>query len=110
MFLLAGFAVDATVTISLNRSFVMRHLMLFALVASLFAMPLMAAPQAHGHGGGSGMPSSMSSMNHDAHGDAVSAEAKSAKAADQKVGPNVRDVSRDKSHGKGLTKTHGKGH
>jgi len=86
----------------------MRTLIPVALVASLFAMPLMAAAQ-HGHGGG-GAPAGMS-MNHDAHGDAVSAEAKSAKAADQKVGPQVRDVAHDKSHGKGLTKTNkGKGH
>ena len=57
-----------------------------------------------------GMPASMP-MNHDAHGDAVSSGAKSAKAADQKVGPDVRDVARDKSHGKGLTKNNkGKGH
>ncbi|WP_233840335.1 hypothetical protein [Dyella sp. 2HG41-7] len=83
----------------------MRKLIPVALVASLFAMPLMAAPQSHGHGGGG-----MSSMNHDAHGDAVSAEAKSAKAAGGKVGPSVRSVSRDKSHGKGLSKTNGKGH
>jgi hypothetical protein len=92
----------------------MRHIIPLALVASLFAMPLMAAPQ-HGNGGGGGvghaasMPASMP-MNHDMHGDAVSAEAKSAKAADQKVGPQVHDVARDKSHGKGLTKTNGKGH
>ncbi|AIF48272.1 hypothetical protein [Dyella japonica] len=91
----------------------MRKLIPLALVASLFAMPLMASAQ-HGHGGGGpgasgGMPASMS-MNHDAHGDAVSAEAKSAKAADEKVGPEVRGVARDKSHGKGLTKTKGKGH
>lgn len=92
----------------------MRTLIPFALAASLFAMPLMAAAQ-HGHGGGApgmsgNMPASMS-MNHDAHGDAVSAEAKSAKASGEKVGPSVRDVSRDKSHGKGLTKTNkGKGH
>ena len=89
----------------------MRKLIPVALVASLFAMPLMAAPQAHGHGGG-GMDhaSGMSSMNHDAHGDAVSSEAKSAKAAGGKGGSSVRSVSRDKSHGKGLSKTKGKGH
>jgi hypothetical protein len=90
----------------------MRHLISLALVTSLFAMPLMAAPQ-HGNGGGGGhaasMPASMP-MNHDMHGDAVSAQAKSAKAADRKVGPQVRDVARDKSHGKGLTKANGKGH
>ncbi|QNK01497.1 hypothetical protein [Dyella telluris] len=85
----------------------MRNLIPLALIASLFAMPMAAAAQ-HGHGGG-GAPASMS-MNHDAHGDAVSAEAKSAKAADEKVGPAVRDVSRDKSKGKGLAKTNGKGH
>jgi hypothetical protein len=92
----------------------MRTLIPVALVASLFAMPFVAAAQ-HGHGGGAsgmsgGMPASMS-MNHDAHGDAVSAEAKSAKAANEKVGPAVRDVARDKSNGKGLTKNNkGKGH
>ena len=85
----------------------MRKLIPLALVASLLAMPLMASAQ-HGHGGGSGASGGMS-MNHDAHGDAVSAEAKSAKAADEKVGPQVRDVAHDKSHGKGLTKTKGKG-
>lgn len=91
----------------------MRTLIAFTLLASIVAMPAMAAPQAHGHGGGSGhasdMPTSMP-MNHDAHGDAVSAEAKSAKAADAKVGPEVRNVAHDKSNGKGLTKTKGKGH
>lgn len=87
----------------------MRNLIPLALVATLFAMPMVAAAQ-HGHGGGApGMSGSMP-MNHDAHGDAVSAEAKTAKAADEKVGPAVRDVSRDKSKGKGLTKTNGKGH
>lgn len=91
----------------------MRYLIPLALVASLFAMPLMAAPQAHGGGGGGGHAASMSAhvpVNHDMHGDAVSAQAKSAKAADEKVGPQVRDVAHDKSHGKGLTKAHGKGH
>lgn len=93
----------------------MRTLIASALLASIVAMPAaMAAPQAHGHGGGGGghvadMPSSMP-MNHDAHGDAVSAEAKSAKADSEKVGPEVRDVAHDKANGKGLTKTKGKGH
>jgi hypothetical protein len=90
----------------------MRTLIAFALLASIVAMPAMAAPQGHGHGGGGGhvadTPSSMP-MNHDAHGDAVSAEAKSAKAADEKVGPAVSDVAQDKANGKGLTKTKSKG-
>jgi hypothetical protein len=93
-----------------SRSLIMRKLFPLALVASLFAMPLMAAPQAHGGGHGASMPATNTHMNHDMHGDAVSAQAKSAKAADEKVGPQVRDVAHDKSHGKGLTKSNGKGH
>ncbi|RDI99903.1 hypothetical protein DVT68_03490 [Dyella solisilvae] len=85
----------------------MRQLIPLALAASLFAMPLMAAPQAHGHGGGAA-PSMH--MNNDVHGDAVSHAAATARTNDTKVGPSVRDVARDKSHGKGLTKTNGKGH
>ncbi|WP_233523327.1 hypothetical protein [Dyella solisilvae] len=49
-------------------------------------------------------------MNNDVHGDAVSHAAATARTNDTKVGPSVRDVARDKSHGKGLTKTNGKGH
>ena len=82
----------------------MRKLFYIALVSSVLALPAIASAQSHGHGGGA------KGMNNDAHGDLVSATAKQAKANDQKVGADVRSVAHDKAHGKGLTKTHGKGH
>jgi len=83
----------------------MRKIMLIALMSFFAALPVMAAPQSHGHGGGSHADKG---MNKDAHGDAVSAEAKDAKQDGGKVGDQVSDVAQDKAHGKGLTKTHGK--
>jgi hypothetical protein len=83
----------------------MRKLFIIALVSSFLALPVIATAQSHGHGGGSAK-----GMNHDAHGDLVSATAKDAKADGQKVGANVHSVAQDKAHGKGLTKSHGKGH
>lgn len=86
----------------------MRKLILVAVVSSLFALSAVAAPQsAHDHGGGH---DKSSMTDKDAHGDAVSAEAKNAKLDGDKVGTDVRDVARDKANGKGLTKGHGKGH
>jgi uncharacterized low-complexity protein len=83
----------------------MRKITLIALVSIFLALPVMAAAQSHGHSGSSHADKG---MNKDAHGDAVSAEAKNAKQGGGKVGPNVSDVAQDKAHGKGLTKSHSK--
>jgi len=86
----------------------MRKLALMALVSSLFSLSAMATPpSAHDHAGGH---DKSAMTDKDAHGDAVSAEAKDARLDGAKVGTDVRDVARDKANGKGLTKEHGKGH
>lgn len=81
-----------------------------ALLTLMVAVPVLAAPQAHG--GHTPADHGTMSTNKDVHGDTVSALSKTAKADGDKVGPTVSDVAQDKANGKGLTKTktHGKGH
>lgn len=83
------------------------------LIAAAFALPIsfaIAAPQ-HGAGGGHTPPSAPSTpMNHDAHGDAVSNAAHTAKADDTNVGKAVSPVASDKNQGKHEAKGHSKTH
>jgi len=50
------------------------------------------------------------SMNHDAHGDAVSAAAKDARSSDTNVGKAVSPVASDKNKGEHTAKGHTKSH
>ncbi|KZC42147.1 MULTISPECIES: hypothetical protein [Rhodanobacter] len=82
-----------------------------ALIAAAFALPLSYALAAPQHGGGHTPPSPPSaSMNHDAHGDAVSTAAHEAKADDTNVGKAVSQVANDKNEGKHEAKGHAKTH
>jgi len=88
-----------------------KKLLSAALILSAFAMPVssaFAAPQSHGGGHGGGAMASH--MDRDAHGDAVSAAAASARASDSKVGPEVRSVANDKNKGKHEAHGHSKSH
>lgn len=78
-----------------------------ALALSVFALPMSFAFAAQqSHGGGHGAPATH--MNHDAHGDAVSATAAAARASDSKVGTEVSSVANDKNKGKHEAHGHSK--
>lgn len=83
-----------------------------ALIATAFALPVsfaLAAPQ-HGGGHAPANPPSSMSMNHDAHGDAVSTAAHEAKADDTNVGKAVSPVANSKNQGEHKAKGHAKTH
>ena len=89
-----------------------KKLLSAALIAA-FALPMSCAfAQAHGggHGGGAMHTNSSATVhtNNDAHGDAVSQAAADARASDEKVGAQVRDVANDKNKGKHEAKGHDK--
>ncbi|MEY2168473.1 MULTISPECIES: hypothetical protein [unclassified Rhodanobacter] len=82
-----------------------------ALIAAAFALPISYATAAPQHAGGHTPPSHASMpMNQDAHGDAVSDAAHTAKADDSNVGKTVSPVANDKNKGKHTAKGHAKGH
>ena len=86
----------------------MRKLLTTALLSIAFTLPVSYAFAAPQHGGGH--QPHMPSMNHDAHGDAVStaAHAKTADAEDKNHGKAVSETANDKS--KGHEKSHGHHH
>jgi len=82
---------------------------LLATVCALTASFAFAAPQSS-HGQAKDVPSMHNSMNHDAHGDAVSAAAKDARSSDTNVGKAVSPVASDKNKGEHTAKGHTKSH
>ena len=81
-----------------------------ALITAAFALPFSYALAAPQHAGGHTPPGQSMPMNHDAHGDAVSDAAHTAKADDSNVGKTVSPVANDKNKGKHTAKGHAKGH
>lgn len=82
---------------------------LLATACALTASFAFAAPPSS-HGPAKDVSSMHESMNHDAHGDAVSAAAKDAKSDDTNVGKAVSPVASDKNNGKHTAKGHTKSH
>lgn len=89
-----------------------KKLAISALLAAACALTTsfaFAAPQSS-HGPVKGVSSMHNSMNHDAHGDSVSAAAMNAKSSDTNVGKAVSPVASDKNNGKHTAKGHTKTH
>ncbi|HKR77013.1 MAG TPA: hypothetical protein VJR95_10120 [Rhodanobacter sp.] len=82
------------------------------LIAAAFALPATYALAAPQHAGGGHTPPSQSSMpmNQDAHGDAVSSAAQTARTDDTNVGKTVSPIANDKNKGKHEAKGHTKTH
>lgn len=81
------------------------------LIAAAFALPISFAVAAPQHGGGHTAPSAPSMhMNQDAHGDAVSDAAHTAKADDANVGKTVSPIANSKNKGEHKAKGHSKTH
>jgi hypothetical protein len=82
-----------------------------ALIAAAFALPISFAVAAPQHGGGHTPPSAPSMpMSQDAHGDAVSDAAHTAKADDANVGKTVSPIASSKNQGEHKAKGHAKTH
>src|SRR6185312_16681188 len=81
-----------------DRGYAMTKIVTAALIAAAFALPISYATAAPQHAGGHTPPSHASMpMNQDAHGDAVSDAAHTAKANDSNVGKTVGPVANDKN-------------